>query len=98
MKNSYEKPPLWYVAVILLMAVPLFFWPFLMEGGLTDFDAVAHSDESFLVSRQFFSIGFPIFAVLALYLAYRTYTQRKSLSIVLLVILALSYIAIPWVL
>lgn len=98
MTDMNQRPPFWYIAVIMLMAVPLFFWPMVMAGGLADMDMVKASDETFLVGRQFFSIGFPIFAVTTLYCAYRTYMQRRSLSIVLLVILALSYMAIPWVL
>lgn len=96
--ENYNRPPFWYIVVIMLMAVPLFFWPFLMEGGLLQIDGMSHDDESFLVTKQFFSIGFPIFAVLTLYIAYRTYAERRSLSIVLLVILALSYLALPFVL
>jgi len=98
MMEKYNKPPLWYIIVIMVMAVPLFLWPFIMEGGLSQMDGTVHSDESFLVTKQFFSIGFPIFAVLTLYFAYRTYAERRSMSVILLVILALSYLSVPFVL
>ena len=98
MNSNINRPPWWFTIILMVMAVPLFLWPVIMHNGLTDVGASLGTDESFLVNRQFFSIGFPIFAVLALYFSYITYTLRRDVSIILLVILALSYAAIPWIL
>lgn len=97
MKDNYNRPPWWYTVIIIVMALPLFLWPFIMSGGLSGLKENKTELDNFFVGKQFFSVGFPIFAVLALYLSYKTYVQRRALSIILLIILALGYIAVPWV-
>lgn len=85
MSREHSQTPWWFIILLLLMAAPLASWPAVMSavsaGGMND------------------TIGtlvmvFPIYAVLSLYLAYRSYARRADLSWVLLAVLLLSYVAV----
>ncbi len=79
-----SKMPLWMLVLIIASVLPVVAWPWFM----------AHYDFQPDDSRTLLVIAFPIFAVLCGFLAYKSYSQRKELSYILLVILWLSYGAI----
>lgn len=79
-----RQTPLWFIVLLIVMALPLAAWPSLMSVQTeTDNDTV-----STLI------MVFPVYAVLSLYLAYSSYGRRTDLSWVLLTILLLSYAAV----
>ena len=85
MSKNFNRPPSWYIVVIVVMLLPLIMWPMFITSYLCDVDA--HSDNSV------YAFLFPIYALLSAYYAYKTYTTRRELSIILLALLLLSYIA-----
>ena len=84
MNPERRQTPLWFIVLLIVMALPLAAWPSLMSVQTdTDNDTV-----STLI------MIFPIYAVLSLYLAYRSYGRRSDLSWVLLAVSLLSYAAV----
>ena len=83
--NDNRRPPMWMTVIMIVMLLPLFSWPFVVS------DYPEGKDE-YLVLLYLF----PIYALLSVYCAYKTYVARKELSIIILSLLMLSYIACAW--
>lgn len=78
--------PVWLIIAIIILAVPLLLWPVVignMMGAATDVPD----------NKKVLMLAFPIYSVLSLYYAYRIWPGRSAMSVILLVLLALSYIA-----
>lgn len=84
--KSYQRPPWWLVVIIVVLLLPLLLWPSMVTAILNGtYDRSLDSG---------FILLFPLYAVTTGWLAYRTYSGRPALSIILLVVLALSYAAL----
>lgn len=79
-----HRPPAWFTIVILVMLLPLFSWPAVISALPADNDG----NVTLIVYL------FPIFAILSAWCAYRCFVTRKELSVILLAILLLAYIAV----
>lgn len=86
--NSYNRPPWWMTVVILVMLLPLFSWPMV----------IASLPEGESDNWKMLIYIFPIYAILSAYYAYRTFADRKELSIILLAVLFLSYLGVTFAL
>ena len=82
MSRPKSSVPSWFIIVLLVMALPLIAWPWVMA-------AMPENNENGTLV-----MCFPIYAILSLYLAYRCFAQRPVLACVLLAVLLLAYIAI----
>lgn len=89
MKKQAVNTPAWLIILMVLLILPLFSWPFIMSSHGFESTPSGDLDEQ----AWLFSIGVPIFALLSIYLAYRCFPQRKELSIILLSLVALAYVA-----
>lgn len=83
--NDNRRPPMWMTVIMIVMLLPLFSWPFVVS------DYPEGKDEYLVLIYLF-----PIYALLSVYCAYKTYVVRKELSIIILSLLMLSYIACAW--
>lgn len=77
------KVPVWFIAVLVIMLLPLALWPFIMSEFSGRFDEA---------SPQWLLMAFfPIYGILTCWLSYRCYANRRDISYVLLAVLLLSY-------
>ena len=83
--NDNRRPPMWMTVIMIVMLLPLFSWPFVVS------DYPEGKDEYLVLIYLF-----PIYALLSVYCAYKTYVARKEFSIIILSLLMLSYIACAW--
>ncbi len=79
MSQPKSNVPWWFIVVLLVMALPIVGWPWVMSS------MPENSENSTLV------MCFPIYALLSLYLAYRSFAQRQAIAWILLGVLLISY-------
>ena len=80
-----NKTPIWVTVIIIIFALPLFQFPYLL--GL----CAADSFERILVWI------YPFYVVIASYLAYICYDQRPTMTCILLILIAMTHAGI-WLL
>ncbi len=85
MMPSSPRAPRWFAAVVIVMFLPVFQFPWLLS--------VCQADSAV---RTMIWI-YPVYAAVAAYLAWQCYPQRPALAWVLLAILLLSHFSI-WIL
>lgn len=88
MSRPKSNVPWWFIVVLLVMALPMIAWPWVM-GAMPE-----NNENGTLV------MCFPIYALLSLYLAYRSFSQRPTVAWVLLAVLLIAYVAagaLAWV-
>lgn len=66
--NDNRRPPMWMTVIMIVMLLPLFSWPFVVS------DYPEGKDEYLVLIYLF-----PIYALLSVYCAYKTYVARKEL-------------------
>ena len=79
------KTPRWFAAIVIVVLLPLFQFPWLLERCSSDSGA-----------RTMLWI-YPFYALTAGYLAWQCYPQRRALAWLLLALLVFSHLAI-WIL
>ncbi|MDE7411678.1 MAG: hypothetical protein K2M94_06535 [Paramuribaculum sp.] len=82
MMPSAPATPRWMIWVILLVSLPVFQFPMLLSSLPVD------SPNKVLVWM------YPFYVVVAAYLAYQCYPQRRALAWILLALMVLSHIAV----
>ena len=83
--NDNRRPPVWVTVIMIILLLPLFSCPFVISN-------YPDGKDEYLVLIYIF----PIYALLSVYCAYKTYATRKDLSIIVLSLLVLSYAAAAW--
>lgn len=83
MITSPENAPKWFAAVVIIAALPIFQLPLLLS--------IAPANQSGIRTMLWI---YPVYAVVAAYLAWQCYPQRKALAWILVGLLLLSHIAI----
>lgn len=83
MMANPPKSPRWFAALCIILALPLFQFPALLSAT-----AAAQSQ-----TRVILWI-YPFYAVMAAYLAWQCYGQRRALAWILLGLLVMSHVAI----
>lgn len=84
--KQHNNKPLWFKTICTISIITVLSWPLMMQTS-APFDEPENPTNLLLLL-------FPIYAVLSLYLAYKTYDERPAVSNVLLVVLWLAFIAI----
>ena len=82
MMPAAPATPRWMICVILLVALPVFQFPMLLSSLPAD------------SPNRVFVWMYPFYVVVAAYLAYQCYPQRRALAWILLVLMVLSHIAV----
>lgn len=88
-ENYSRKVPGWFKVLILITALPVFFWPWLMSRAteaFTDGD-MGNSLPWTLVMLL------PLYVVLSTWISYRVYVTRREVSWVLQALQILVYVA-----
>ncbi len=80
-----RRPPVWFTILILVMLIPVVAWPFMLIG----YDA-EKADNWWIVNL------FPIYSLLACWVSYKCYIDRREISYIILGVLLLSYMALPF--
>lgn len=83
---SGQRPPWWFICILVLCMLPLAAWPWVV-GGMTG-DMAADSTVHALV------LAFPVYAVGSVYCAYRCFDGQTCLSWILVALLAAGYAAL----
>lgn len=90
-KNKHHRPivPLWFGIVAAASFIPVIVWPWMIasSGAFDDPDNMSN----------LLLITFPVYAVLSIYLSYRSIAERPYIAVILLAILWLSFGAL-WLL
>ena len=85
MMPSLPKTPHWMVAVIIIVTLPVFQFPMLLASAPD------------LSSVKALVCAYPFYCIVAAYLAWQCYPQRKALAWVLLALMVMSHLAM-WLL
>lgn len=83
MDSSSQRPPWWFICVLVLSVLPLAAWP-AMVSALSD-SLSADSPLHALV------LAFPVYAVGSVYCSYRCFDGQAYLSWILLLLLFVGY-------
>ena len=84
--NGRPSPvPGWFIAIVVMMLLPLLTWPRLV-GDMLESNAATDGNSTMLFI-------FPIYALLSEWLAYRCYASRREVSWILLGVLMIAYVA-----
>lgn len=81
-----QRPPLWFAIIVIIVLLPVFCFPQLLA-------TVAPGDDNMLT----FVWIYPFYMLLSAWLAYSAFSSRPYISIILLVLMALSTVAV-WLL
>lgn len=83
MLTSQEKAPKWFTAIVIIAVLPIFQLPLLLS--------IASGDQQGIHTMIWI---YPIYAIVAAYLAWQCYPQRRALAWILIALLLLSHLAI----
>ncbi|MCM1518774.1 MAG: hypothetical protein NC117_09050 [Pseudoflavonifractor sp.] len=83
---SQSKVPAWFIVVLVILMLPLALWPFVMSWVSGRYDEAT--------GQWLLMAFFPVYAILTCWLSYRCYTDRPTVSYVLLGVLLLSYLSL----
>lgn len=86
MMPSMPPTPRWFTAIVVICCLPLFLMPWLLNAPYADADGV-----------KIFIWLYPVYVIVAGWLAWQCYPQRRAMAWVLLALMLLSHGAI-WLL
>jgi hypothetical protein len=86
-----SRTPGWFILAVAVMMLPLLAWPGIIADMFSGSTQPSEGSSSLV-------LFFPIYALLSGWLAYRCYSTRRELSIILLAVLLLSYAAMAFLL
>lgn len=86
-ENYSRKVPGWFKVLILIMALPVFAWPWLMSRA-TEVFTESGTDNSLPWA---FVMSLPLYVVVSTWISYRVYASRPEVSWVLQVVQLLVY-------
>lgn len=90
-KDNYSrKVPGWFKVLILITALPIFAWPWLMSRATSAFTESGMDDSL----PWTFVMLMPLYVVLSIWISYRVYASRPEVSWILQALQILVYIAL----
>ncbi len=89
--NKQRRPriPLWFGITCAVSLIPVLAWPWMIASS------DAHNEPDNLANLLL--LTFPVYAVLSIYLSYRTIADRPYIAVILIAMLWLSFAAM-WLL
>ena len=84
--NPNNRPPVWFRFLVVATVAPVLLWPWMLTA-LPSADAAGDTLRTFICCM-------PAYSLLSGYLAYRNYTERREVALILIALAWIGYVAL----